>query len=137
MRNVFKIVLAAALVCVGFIPQASAKTVVVLSSGSHHSYHSHGHDHWRGNDRWHGRGWSNSAFFFGTPFYPEQRPVYVNNYYGPPVAPTYVNYQEGTYNPAQGTYCREYQRQVLIGGRLQQSYGSACLMPDGSWQVMN
>lgn len=32
-------------------------------------------------------------------------------------------------------YCREYSRDVTIGGRLQQSYGQACLQPDGSWQM--
>ncbi|HEX6979265.1 MAG TPA: hypothetical protein VF342_08190 [Alphaproteobacteria bacterium] len=34
-----------------------------------------------------------------------------------------------------GRYCREYQRTATIGGRPQQVYGTACLMPDGSWQI--
>lgn len=42
-----------------------------------------------------------------------------------------------TPEPQNDGYCREYQRQVTIGGRVQQSYGQACLQPDGSWQVQN
>ena len=32
-----------------------------------------------------------------------------------------------------GEYCREYQTDVEIGGRLERAYGTACLQPDGSW----
>ena len=32
-------------------------------------------------------------------------------------------------------YCREYQRNVTIGGRVQNMYGTACLQPDGSWRT--
>ncbi|MBM3532858.1 MAG: hypothetical protein FJX60_07470 [Alphaproteobacteria bacterium] len=34
-----------------------------------------------------------------------------------------------------GSYCREFQQTVSIGGRTEQAYGTACLQPDGSWQV--
>lgn len=34
-------------------------------------------------------------------------------------------------------YCREYTRTIQIGGRIQEGYGTACLMPDGDWQVRN
>ena len=33
-------------------------------------------------------------------------------------------------------YCREYQRRVTIGGKVQDSYGTACLQPDGSWKIV-
>lgn len=33
-------------------------------------------------------------------------------------------------------YCREYQQQVLVGGRWEQAYGTACRRPDGSWQIV-
>ncbi|MBY0355744.1 MAG: hypothetical protein K2Q12_08465 [Rickettsiales bacterium] len=36
-----------------------------------------------------------------------------------------------------GSFCREYTRDVQIGGRLQNSYGQACLQPDGSWQMQS
>ncbi|RYG57800.1 MAG: hypothetical protein EON60_14120, partial [Alphaproteobacteria bacterium] len=32
-------------------------------------------------------------------------------------------------------YCREYQRKVTVGGRLVDSYGTACMQPDGSWKL--
>lgn len=35
-----------------------------------------------------------------------------------------------------GTYCREYQQTVTVGGRLQDSYGTACQQPDGSWKIL-
>lgn len=40
-----------------------------------------------------------------------------------------------TYEAAPGQYCREYQQTVTVGGQKQQSYGTACRQPDGSWQV--
>ncbi len=36
---------------------------------------------------------------------------------------------------AQG-YCREYTKNVTVGRRIQEAYGTACLQPDGSWQVV-
>lgn len=42
-----------------------------------------------------------------------------------------------TYQMANGQYCREYQQTVTIEGKLQQSYGTACRQPDGSWKIMN
>ncbi|MGE0754996.1 MAG: glycine zipper 2TM domain-containing protein [Alphaproteobacteria bacterium] len=37
----------------------------------------------------------------------------------------------------QGRYCREYQAVSTVAGRQQQTYGTACMQPDGSWQVVN
>jgi surface antigen len=42
-----------------------------------------------------------------------------------------------TYQSASGQYCREYQQTVIIEGREQRSYGTACRQPDGSWKLMN
>jgi len=36
-----------------------------------------------------------------------------------------------------GRYCREYQQTVYIDNRAQNAYGTACRMPDGSWQIVN
>ena len=38
---------------------------------------------------------------------------------------------------ASGLQCREFQHTVTIGGRTQQAYGTSCLQPDGSWQIVN
>lgn len=35
-----------------------------------------------------------------------------------------------------GAYCREFQQQVIIGGQREDAYGTACMQPDGSWQVV-
>lgn len=40
-----------------------------------------------------------------------------------------------TYRGPGGAYCREYQQTVIIGGRQEQAYGTACRGPDGAWQV--
>lgn len=34
-------------------------------------------------------------------------------------------------------YCREYQRNVTVGNRVQESYGTACRQPDGAWKVVS
>lgn len=39
-------------------------------------------------------------------------------------------------NDPNGTYCREYQQDVVIGGVRRESYGTACLQPDGDWKIL-
>jgi len=40
-----------------------------------------------------------------------------------------------TIERADGSYCREYQQTITIGGEQQQGVGSACRLPDGSWRT--
>lgn len=42
-----------------------------------------------------------------------------------------------TYQLDNGQYCREYQAVVLIGGRQENSFGTACRSADGAWQIMH
>lgn len=35
-----------------------------------------------------------------------------------------------------GTYCREYQQTVTVGGRTELAYGTACKQPDGTWKIV-
>ncbi len=42
-----------------------------------------------------------------------------------------------TYQQSNGQYCREYQQDIIVGGKKHQSYGTACRMPDGSWQIQS
>jgi surface antigen len=42
-----------------------------------------------------------------------------------------------TFQTQDGRYCREYTADARIGGRVQQTYGTACRQPDGSWQIVN
>jgi surface antigen len=34
-----------------------------------------------------------------------------------------------------GNFCREFQKEIRIGGRLERGYGIACLQEDGSWRI--
>jgi surface antigen len=38
--------------------------------------------------------------------------------------------------PSNGTYCREFQQNITVGGRTQEAYGTACRQADGSWKVV-
>ncbi len=42
-----------------------------------------------------------------------------------------------TYENASGQYCREYQEKVVIDGKTNSAYGTACRQPDGSWKIVN
>ena len=42
-----------------------------------------------------------------------------------------------TYQDPAGAYCREFEQTVTIGGQPQQSHGTACRQPDGSWRMVN
>jgi len=54
---------------------------------------------------------------------------YAPNYVAPPAAPPiYVD-------QSAGTYCRPFSQEIIIDGQRQESYGTACLQPDGSWRV--
>lgn len=40
------------------------------------------------------------------------------------------------YRTQQNLTCREYVSDVLIGGRRETVYGTACLQPDGQWRIV-
>ncbi len=42
--------------------------------------------------------------------------------------------REGT--SSSGRYCREFRQAVTIGGKVEESYGTACRQPDGAWEIM-
>ncbi|MBI5443540.1 MAG: glycine zipper 2TM domain-containing protein [Deltaproteobacteria bacterium] len=59
-------------------------------------------------------------------------------------ASTWVNPDKGsqvtvvptrTYQQAGGEYCREYQTEVVVGGKTEKAYGRACRQPDGQWKM--
>ena len=35
-----------------------------------------------------------------------------------------------------GTVCREYQQEIIVGGKKEQGYGTACRQADGSWKIV-
>jgi surface antigen len=40
-----------------------------------------------------------------------------------------------TYQTGTGSYCREFQQTIVVGGETHQAYGTACRQPDGTWKV--
>lgn len=42
-----------------------------------------------------------------------------------------------TFRNTFGQPCREYTQTVIIAGRREQGYGTACRQPDGSWQILS
>ncbi len=42
-----------------------------------------------------------------------------------------------TYQSASGENCREYQTTVMVGGKQEKAYGTACRQSNGSWKVIN
>lgn len=56
--------------------------------------------------------------------YRPARPVYIEEGFVGPSPP-----------PPSGRYCREFTQTIRIDGEVHESYGTACLRPDGSWQI--
>ena len=53
-------------------------------------------------------------------------------------APTRVYVEEGYVGPPAGgrkRHCREFTQTIKIDGKMHESYGTACLRPDGTWQI--
>ena len=44
--------------------------------------------------------------------------------------------REGTEKDS-GNYCREYQTEIIVGGEVQEGYGTACRREDGSWEIVS
>ena len=42
-----------------------------------------------------------------------------------------------TYQQADGSYCREFQQSITVGGEVHQGYGTACRQPDGTWRIQS
>ena len=42
-----------------------------------------------------------------------------------------------TYHSTSGQYCREFQQTIVVGGKTERGFGTACRQPDGSWQIQN
>lgn len=119
--------------------------------------HYPGHDDYWRRGHWehgfhHGRdGWwwvvGPTWYFYAAPVYPYPDPYAVPPpvVQGPPpvvVMPAPPGTVVATpasppYTAPNGQTCREYQSTAVIGGQRQQTYGTACLQPDGSWRIVN
>ena len=108
----------------GVAGAAQAKTYVYVDNGHHSRHHDRG---WRHGAQSHWRGYS--PFWNYSAFYAPPRPVVVTHYYVTS-APQPVPVSENR-------YCREYYGPANVGGKIVQTYGNACLQPDGSWQIVD
>lgn len=68
--------------------------------------------------------------------------------YGAPIGETIAwnnpqSGNRGTITPtrdgyaANGSYCREFQQSITVGGQQQRGYGTACRQPDGTWKIVS
>lgn len=91
------------------------------------------------------------SFEYSSPAYGYYEPYpYAPAYAYPPVyEPPYGPYDDepmyydddsyessSPYRSSNG-YCREFQTTIVIDGRAERAFGTACLQPDGSWAVVN
>ena len=124
---------------------AVAVAPALADDDKHRHRRHHGHHHgWHGHHYWHGghhqRHWRGSSarivIWQPAPVYRAYpAPVYVP---APVVHEPIVNAVPlRNFQDTSGRYCREYQRLADIGGVQQQIYGTACMMPDGSWQIVS
>ena len=78
--------------------------------------------------------------YVGPPAAPPPQVIYVQpevvDYYAPRHRSVYV--EEGFVGPQppkRKRHCREFTQTIRIDGQVRESYGTACLRPDGSWQI--
>lgn len=94
----------------------------------HYHRHHHHHPHW---PRYY------SGYYYAPPVYYPPPPPQVVYVPAPQPAPLVAAPTSPAYRTSDGRYCREYQATVTVNGMPQPSYGTACLMPDGAWRVVN
>lgn len=132
------------------IPIAAAAVAPAAADRRHDSWggghHGHTRHHWDSHrHHHHGSGISGLFVFDLSPppprrVYVQPAPVYMQP---PPViyqAPPPVIYQAPppvAYQPPPQPYCREYTATVMVNGRPAETFGTACLQPDGSWRIVS
>jgi surface antigen len=42
-----------------------------------------------------------------------------------------------TFTNSAGQACREFQQTIVVGGRTENAYGTACRQPDGTWRIVS
>jgi len=94
---------------------------------------------------WHPRHhWRPEPVFYDPPVYVARpRPVvYETTYVRPQVqyvvpASVMADQSSPTFRDRYGRTCREYTSTSWIGNAPQNTYGTACLMDDGAWRIVN
>ena len=58
-----------------------------------------------------------------------------SSWHNPDTGNDYTVTPTKTYQTNSGRYCREYQTDVVVGGKHERAYGTACRQADGTWKV--
>lgn len=78
--------------------------------------------------------------YVAPPSYPPPQVIYVQpevvDYYTPHRSVYVEEGFVGPQPPKPTQHCREFTQTIKIDGHLRESYGTACLRPDGSWQIV-
>ncbi len=149
MKPVLAVAAVAITVAGGLVPISPAKAdsfAFSYSSGYHGPRHyprHYGHRHHRHSHYSYRSYWGPPAYYYVPP--PRVVVVPPPVYYVPPPPVVYTPRHgqlsavpaSPIYQAPNGQYCREYQSGVTVNGQVQPSYGTACLMPDGAWRVVN
>lgn len=95
------------------------------------------------NNYWSGQpsNWQSAPVYYSAPapqvyYVSPSYETRVRTYETRPAPVNFYSYDNSINNAPRGRYCREYQAPVTVGSRTQESYGTACLQPDGSWEVV-
>lgn len=133
MKKTFATACIAAILSTGLMSTPAYADKFVLSIGDgHHGRHDR-HDRWD-NGRHHG--WRQHSHWDNRRHHFHHRPIVVSNsYFSYYTSPQPVQMAWNSYDSSR--YCREYNGPARVGGRIVQTYGNACLMPDGSWQIVD
>lgn len=60
-----------------------------------------------------------------------------SNWYNPDSGNSGSYRPQPAYEDASGTYCREYQQTITVGGKVEEAYGKACRQLDGTWKIIS
>lgn len=63
-------------------------------------------------------------------------PVYQPTSYKPNYVAPDAPAPESIYDQGYQSYCRAYSEQMRIGNAIHETYGTACLQPDGTWRAV-
>lgn len=81
--------------------------------------------------------YAHTGFAPGTTYAPIVYYSYAPTYVAPPAPPPPPPVQYETYvDEDTGAYCRTYSQEIIVDGVPRESYGTACLQPDGSWRTV-
>jgi hypothetical protein len=117
------------------------------AGGRHHgNWRGHGYGHGHGHGYNYGSSFSIGLGFvfpfypysypYNYPYYAPAPPVYTAPVQLPPVA-VIADQSPYTASREEAAYCREYTKKIIVEGREEIAYGTACLQDNGSWRIMN